>query len=353
MQRVAIIGAGPAGCTAAILLARAGVDVTLIEQHRFPRDKVCGECLSAMGIDVLNRLRLAGDVRRLGATRLNRAILYSTDGSAADLGLPREMWGISRAAFDSLLLTTSASSGVRIIQPARVEHGSTIRDLHTNAIHSIEDAILLIAGGKSIATQDFGLKAHFENVHAPADAIELFGVRGHYGGIAPIEGGRWNIAFSVPQARIREHRGDLDAMWRTIVGENAALSEQLKHAHRVTPWLVSPLSRSSVCGSWPDRTIPIGNSAAAIEPIGGEGMGLAMRSAELAAECLIDAFQHGTEPNLARLRSDYRKLWRVRRLVCRAAGLVIASPRLSRLVIPFIGGNDPLTGLALQALGKA
>ena len=47
---IVVIGAGPAGSVAAALLARAGLDVILIEQHRFPRDKVCGECLSALGI---------------------------------------------------------------------------------------------------------------------------------------------------------------------------------------------------------------------------------------------------------------------------------------------------------------
>jgi len=55
MRTATVIGAGPAGSTAAMLLARAGWSVTLVEQHRFPRDKVCGECLSALGIDVLTR----------------------------------------------------------------------------------------------------------------------------------------------------------------------------------------------------------------------------------------------------------------------------------------------------------
>ena len=66
---VTIIGAGPAGSTAAILLARAGWDVTLVEQSRFPRDKVCGECLSALGFDVLERLGLVDEFVRRGAVR--------------------------------------------------------------------------------------------------------------------------------------------------------------------------------------------------------------------------------------------------------------------------------------------
>src|SRR5690242_730212 len=68
--RAIVIGAGPAGSIAAMLLARAQWDVTLVEQHRFPRDKVCGECLSSLGVDVLTRLDLDTTVRAYGAIPL-------------------------------------------------------------------------------------------------------------------------------------------------------------------------------------------------------------------------------------------------------------------------------------------
>src|SRR4051795_10151557 len=108
MRDVTIIGAGPAGCIAAIALARLGWDVTLVEQHRFPRDKVCGECLSALGIEVLRRLGLADDVRAAGAVRLDRALLHAPNGTCAWAPLPRPMWGISRTALDALLLQAAA-----------------------------------------------------------------------------------------------------------------------------------------------------------------------------------------------------------------------------------------------------
>src|SRR5436190_9184583 len=91
-----VIGAGPAGSAAALLLARQGWDVTLIEQHRFPRDKVCGECLSALGVDVLRRAGLAGRVRAGGAALLRRTLLHASQGQSAEIDLPRAMWGISR-----------------------------------------------------------------------------------------------------------------------------------------------------------------------------------------------------------------------------------------------------------------
>ena len=64
-----------------------------------------------------------------------------------------------------------------------------------------------------------------------------------------------------------------------------------RRRRRVGPWLVSPLPRFSVARRWPERVIPVGNAAAALEPIGGEGMGLALRSAELAAAALAEAIR--------------------------------------------------------------
>src|SRR3989442_5410600 len=101
---VTILGAGPAGSIAAILLARGGINVTLAEQHRFPRDKVCGECLSALGISVLCRSGLAGIVLSAGAVDLTHVAMHPRDGDSLVLELPEIMWGISRCALDSLLI---------------------------------------------------------------------------------------------------------------------------------------------------------------------------------------------------------------------------------------------------------
>src|SRR6476646_1398225 len=106
-----IIGAGPAGCIATLLLARAKFSVTLVEQHRFPRDKVCGECLSALGLDVMRRAGLERHVGGLGPAELRRTILYAPDGGRVELRLPRPMWGVSRRALDAALLDAARDAG--------------------------------------------------------------------------------------------------------------------------------------------------------------------------------------------------------------------------------------------------
>src|SRR3954452_13866214 len=106
-----VIGAGPAGSAAALLLARQGWDVTLIEQHRFPRDKDCGECLSALGIDVLRRAGLVDRIALLEPVVLRRTVLHAPDGARVELPLPRPMWGVSRRALDSALLDGAREAG--------------------------------------------------------------------------------------------------------------------------------------------------------------------------------------------------------------------------------------------------
>src|SRR5687767_5030893 len=136
---VTIIGAGPAGCIAAIALARRGHRVAVIEQHRFPRDKVCGECLSALGIEVLERLDLKKILEPLRPTRLTRGELVAPSGQSAYVELPATMWGLSRRSLDAALLEEARVLGVEIIQPARCESrdGSTVRLLSTNEIRKI------------------------------------------------------------------------------------------------------------------------------------------------------------------------------------------------------------------------
>jgi flavin-dependent dehydrogenase len=378
-----IIGAGPAGAVAAVALLQRGWAVTLIEQHRFPRDKVCGECLSALGIDVLNRLGLSAEVAKLAPVALDQAILHASHGGQATIPLPRRMWGLSRAALDTALLKAALAHGAHLLQLARCEriepidppmhralppagfpsHRLILRDLATNRVQSLESSLTLLADGKGAllparhkATGDLGIKAHFTHVSGPRDAIELFALPGHYGGLAAIEPQhphdppRWNAAFSVPAHRVKVFHGDLEALFAAMIAQNPALQRRLRGAQRLGPILAAPLPRFGVAQRWPDNIVPIGNAAAALEPIGGEGMGLALRSAELAATACAEA--EGSAPPPHHLPAALRRLWLARRLTCRLAGRVMSIPLLAEAAVLLATHNEHATRQALHWMGK-
>jgi 2-polyprenyl-6-methoxyphenol hydroxylase-like FAD-dependent oxidoreductase len=361
-RHILVIGGGPAGSLAATLLARANVRVTLVEQARFPRDKVCGECLSALGIAVLTRHGLIHRLRVRGAIPLTRALFHTTTGESCELPLPQPMLGLSRRSLDALLLDAADDAGAMIRQPARCEHlqstptgvTATIRSIANNREETIIADLAIVADGKSILptgrpvpTGDFGLKAHFANVHAPPNAIELFGVNGHYGGLSAIEDGRWNTSFSVPADRLRAAGGNLDELVAEITAESPAFAQRTTRAQRASEWHTSPLPRFGVVRDWPMNIIPVGNAAAAIEPIGGEGIGLALRSAELAIDSLLrDPF------DVNDLKTRYRELWTARRLACRTAAKIMSSPTWSAGVLPFVTPDNPLVDSLLNWIGK-
>lgn len=361
MNRATIIGAGPAGSTAAILLARAGWQVTLIEQHRFPRDKVCGESLSALGAKVLQRLGLFDTLVAGGAIPITRAALHAPDGRSSIQPLPAPMWGLSRARLDTLLLDATRNCGVQILQPARCESihpAITCRDLTTNQLHILQSAWIVLADGKGAflprrpGTADLGIKTHFDHLEVRRDTVELFGVNGHYVGVAPIEANRWNVAFSVPITRVQRFDGDLPALWNAVMNENPLLGRRLSGSRRIGEFLASSLPRFPVGDEWPDRVIPLGNAAAALEPIGGEGMGLAMHSAEIACEELIAAHRDQRPTDLSKVRDLFKSIWQTRSLACRTIARLLSTPLLAGEVTDWAASSETMSRNVLAWMGK-
>src|ERR1700722_10661153 len=132
-----IIDGGPAGATAALLLARAGWSVALLEKTRFPRQKVCGEFLSASNLPLLRHLGLAQSFQELAGPEVRQVALFSRDdavvaempghrtaGDAVAMTEGRkeatpEPWGrgLGRDHLDTLLLDLAAAAGASVWQP--------------------------------------------------------------------------------------------------------------------------------------------------------------------------------------------------------------------------------------------
>ncbi|MEL7238403.1 MAG: FAD-dependent monooxygenase, partial [Planctomycetota bacterium] len=168
-QSIIVIGGGPGGCVAACRLREHGFEVTLVEAARFPRDKVCGECVSTLGLAALASAGLGETFNALTPNLLRRVSVVSRGGRSFDANLPQPMAGVTRRVMDVALLDAARQRGVNVLQPAKarlVDGGVEVRRLDTGQTRTLAADLVVLADGKSnfdhrpTPTGDFGLKVH-------------------------------------------------------------------------------------------------------------------------------------------------------------------------------------------------
>lgn len=340
MLRVAIIGAGPAGSSAATLLARAGFPVTLFESRPFPRTKVCGEFISPSGAKYLEALLPPARLLALGARRIDRFRLARHDSSIA-WPMPAPGWAISRAALDAALTTLARDAGAQVKQPASIRSVSysangvslltAAGDAHPAdlVIHADGTGRHDPAGPVPCDRRFVAAKCHFQSADHPDSSVAIRSAPGLYLGTIGVEAGRQTCALVARATLITAARGDFDAILdRAWPGRNWTSREE---------WHACPLPRSGYIRPGHPRCFRIGNAAAAVDPIGGEGIANALWSASVLADLLV---QHAsaTPADLIHvqqpLASAYRRRLRMSRPACAAAAWALMRPGLVRAAWP-------------------
>ncbi len=304
---VAVIGGGPAGCSAAITLAEQGQRVALFEAKTYPHHKVCGEFLSPECMILLDRLGLLTALADLRPVPIQTVCMTAPSGAVWETTLPGTAWGISRSALDAALAQQARICGVEVCE------GTTISDIggsldsgfqliaRTPAGNEVIEARLLIgAHGKRSGldrtlnrafldhSQPFvGLKAHFHGPPLPG-RIELHTFPGGYCGMSEIEGGAANVCLLVRQTVFQRAAGNGPAAVQDFIvwmrGQNAHLESWLSQADMISDrWLSIgqvPFIRKQAVEQ---DILMAGDAAGLIVPLAGDGIAMALHSGKLAA----------------------------------------------------------------------
>ena len=322
---VAIVGAGPAGASAAILLARAGWSVALVERQSFPRRKVCGECVAASNLALLDALGVGAEVDSRAGAELRRVALMRGDATIVAPLPPAAgafRWGraIGREHLDTLLADAAEHAGATRLQPwslqsiggAAGEFVLTVRPPGGDSADVKFDAGLVVAAHGSWeplpcereqrreerAPSDlFALKANFRAAAIAADLLPVLSFRSGYGGMVVADDGIATLAGCIRADRLQDLRsarpgaraGDVfEAMLRSECGGVAAA---LAGATREGAWLASGPLRPGVrlgnrSGGADAGAFRIGNAAGEAHPIVGEGISMALQSAFVLADLI-------------------------------------------------------------------
>ena len=388
-----VIGGGPAGATAAILLAQSGWSVAVIEQAQFPRRKVCGECISASALLIL---RVLGVEERewqvVAGPPLQYVALYSgavrVEASLPPLGLDSLRWGhaLRREHLDTLLLRHARTHGVTVWQPWRVRsvwRGARI--IHCTATSEGSDAtinlrapVVIAAHGSwqpgTLPTQPqrtaphnadlFAFKANFRGTALREGLLPVLGFSGGYGGMVRADGDRVTLAFCVRRDTLRQARQRFSghsaagAAFEHVLRSCFGATEALNQATQEGVWLSCGPIRPSFRGHWRDGVWLVGNAACEAHPIIGEGISMAMQSAWLLCKRLVaqrEAVLNGKGWQV--VGGDYAQAWHYHfatRLRI-AAGLahLAMRPRMAKIVLPAFKHHPSLLTLCARVAGKA
>ena len=401
-----IIGGGPAGASTAIGLASAGWRVILAEQHAYPRQKVCGECLAAGNFPLLDDLGVGSDVRGLCGAALERVGWMDHAGmSMADMpqgALPSDAYGraLGRDVFDSLLLERARTVGVRILQPARVRkvRGNSgafccdIIDTAGNVTGSdMGEPTLLISapiiidahgsweGGPRFevpgrltdparspgkASDLFGFKATFRGSRLPSGFLPVVAFPGGYGGMVVANDERTTVALCMRRDTLRAVRSRHAGLPAGIAVERhlrescRGVQNSLRDGERHGAWLaVGPLRPGIRLAETPG-IYRVGNACGETHPLVGEGMSMALQSARMLVRSLLrHADRTGEARRLSAAHRAYTDAWRtsfVPRMRFAACYAQIAMrPALSRPVGRLLRRWPALLTTAARLAGKA
>jgi geranylgeranyl reductase family protein len=312
---VAVIGGGPAGAAAAITLARAGRDVVLVDRARFPRDKCCGDGLTAGALRLLEDLGLH-PAAVASWQRVDDAVVRSPSGRQIRFPLPRGQGTYAAVArrldLDSALLDVARAAGAKVLDGHALvgaQQDSEQVVLDVDGVATVRARYAVGADGmwsplrKALGAATPGylgewhaFRQYFASTGAAARDLHVWFEPDLLPGYAwsfPLPEGRANVGFGIQRGGRVERVQDMKQLWPELLARphvQAVLgdSARAEAAHKAWP-IPAHVDTARLASG---RALFAGDAAAATDPMTGEGIGQALLTGVLAARAIDRAGPH-------------------------------------------------------------
>ena len=365
---VIVVGGGPAGSVAALVLARGGVSVALVDKSAFPRDKACGDVVGPRGLQLLSDLGLerpigrdVGDMLVVGP-KGRRVRLPCADG----LTYPGYGTAVARTAFDAMLHEAAVSAGatpfVGRAQEPLDEEGrivgyrlSTGEEIDADFIIGADGATSEVAAAADLVDPNLVLWGFAVRTYLPQvvdlPAIVLWEpTPWHafpgYGWLFPGEQGCANVGLGIGTRADRKAGAHAVRALPDFLGHLRALGLLDESAPPVPPRRLGGWLKMGMVGTTParGRVLLVGDAAGLVNPMQGEGISQAMTSGRAAAEAILTHPSHAADTYRSRLAVEHLPYHRITAAI--HAGLV-GRPRATSAVARLLttaGRGDALAG---------
>ena len=339
MYDAIIVGAGPAGSSAAIYCNKLGLNTLLLDKSIFPRDKICGDALSGKSVKILEELDLLQDLDKLDGAIVNRIIFGNPNHSECELHLNKSLnkrhishgFVIPRKIFDNYLFK-KASDVSNVVCGFNVEDliynksqvvgvkGKSIngeqKKYFGNIVLGADGPYSIVSRKSGLYNSDMnytavGLRCYYENVEDLTDQIELHYVNETIPGyfwIFPAGNKKANIGVGLLKSRAKKKKYNLQQIMKQVIN-----SKNFKHRFKNSNALEKPKGWNLPFGNtkranYGKGFLLLGDAAGLVDPFTGEGIGNAMESGKIAADIVLKAKKINNFSN--QILSEYDKvLW--------------------------------------------
>jgi len=317
---VIVIGGGLAGLCSAIHLSKQNCSVLLIEKNSYPKHKVCGEYVSNEVLPYLNYLGF--NPFEFGAKRISEFELTTHNNKNIKTKLPLGGFGMSRYELDFQLYKLALKNGVTICQDIvnDVQFYSDMFQVETKSNGNFKSKIVVGAFGKrsnldikfqrkfiTKKSPYLGVKIHVSG-DFPENKVALHNFKGGYCGVSKVENNHINLCYITNYETFKKYK-NIETFQKEVVFKNKALKTIFQNTK---PKFDKPLTISQISfktkNPIENHMIMCGDTAGMIHPLCGNGMGMAIRSSQLASQHIIDYLEGKIEKRNI-LEEKYTNQW--------------------------------------------